>query len=99
MSRFVIVDITNPRSTPLELQATVPEYMIPFVPFIGRGEQPFAMFRDLWIKHRQWVLDPICYPSVDRLIEVFDTEIIMPAQVRFAELLALKAEKVRFKEI
>jgi hypothetical protein len=32
MSCFVIADITNPRSAPLELQATVPDYMIPFVP-------------------------------------------------------------------
>ena len=45
LSRFVIVDITNPRSAPLELQATVPEYMIPFVPIIQEGEEPFAMFR------------------------------------------------------
>ena len=99
LSRFVIADITNPKSTPLELQATVPEYMIPFVPILEHGEQPFAMFRDLWIKHRQWVLDPIRYPSVDRLIEVLDTEIIKPAQVKFAELLAMKAEEVRIKDI
>ena len=92
LSRFVIADITNPRSAPLELQATVPEYMIPFVPILERGEEPFAMFRDLWIKHREWVLDPIRYPSVDRLIEVLDAEIVKPAQVRFAELLARKAE-------
>jgi hypothetical protein len=44
LSHFVIVDITNPRSAPLELQATVPEYMIPFVPIIEKGEEPFAMF-------------------------------------------------------
>src|SRR5215472_14760753 len=30
LSRFVIVDVTNPRSTPLELQAAVPDYMVPF---------------------------------------------------------------------
>jgi hypothetical protein len=30
LSKFVIVDITNPRSAPLELQATVPDYMVPF---------------------------------------------------------------------
>ena len=96
---FVIVDITNPRSAPLELQATVPEYMIPFVPIIEKGEEPFAMFTDLWIKHREWVLDPIRYPSVDRLIEVLDTKIVRPAQVRFAELLARKAEKLRVIDI
>jgi hypothetical protein len=44
---FVIADITNPRSAPLELQATVPDYMIPFVPIIAEGEEPFAMFVDL----------------------------------------------------
>ena len=99
LSRFVIADITNPRSAPLELQATVPEYMIPFVPILERGEKPFAMFRDLWIKHREWVLDPIRYSSVDRLIEVLDAEIVKPAQVRFAELLARKAEDLRIKDI
>jgi hypothetical protein len=35
MSRFVIADITNPRSNPLELQATVPECMVPFVPILA----------------------------------------------------------------
>jgi uncharacterized protein YjbI with pentapeptide repeats len=99
LSRFVIVDITNPRSAPLELQATVPEYMIPFVPIIEKGEEPFAMFTDLWIKHREWVLDPIRYPSVDRLIEVLDTEIVRPAQARFADLLVRKAEKLRVRDI
>src|SRR6266566_7635429 len=36
-----LVGITNPKSSPLELQATVPDYMIPFVPLIQAGEQPF----------------------------------------------------------
>ena len=52
LSRFVIADITNPRSAPLELQATVPEYMIPFVPILEKGEEPFAMFQDLGSSHR-----------------------------------------------
>ena len=86
LSRFVIADITNPRSAPLELQATVPEYMIPFVPILEKGEEPFTMFKDLWIKHRTWVLDPIRYPSVDRLIEMLDAEIVKPAEAKFAEL-------------
>jgi hypothetical protein len=44
---FVIADITNPRSATLELQATVPECMIPFVSILEKGEEPFAMPRDL----------------------------------------------------
>src|SRR5262249_49760816 len=101
MSRFVIADITNPRSAPLELQATVPECMVPFVPLLDRNEElePFAMLRDLQIGHPDRVLDVIRYPSVDRLIEVFDTEIITPAQARFADLLAWKAQGLRVKDI
>ena len=38
LSLFVIADITNPKSSPLELQATVPDYQIPFVPIIQEGE-------------------------------------------------------------
>jgi hypothetical protein len=99
LSRFVIVDITNPKSAPLELQATVPEYMIPFVPILEKGQEPFAMFRDLWIKHRAWVLDPIRYSSVDRLVQVLDTEIIEPAEARFIELLARKTEKLQVRDV
>jgi hypothetical protein len=39
-SKFVVVDITNPRSAPLELQATVPDYMVPFVPILEEGRNP-----------------------------------------------------------
>ncbi len=34
LSRFIIADITNPKSSPLELQATMPDYMVPYVPII-----------------------------------------------------------------
>ena len=39
MARFVIADITNPKSSPLELQATVPEIMVPFQPIIDAGRE------------------------------------------------------------
>src|SRR6516164_6286629 len=34
LSKFVIADVTNPKSTPLELQALVPQIMVPFQPII-----------------------------------------------------------------
>jgi hypothetical protein len=34
ISLFVIADLTSPRSVPLELRATIPNFMIPFVPII-----------------------------------------------------------------
>src|SRR5262249_50524202 len=95
MSKFVIVDITNPRSAPLELQATVPDYMVPFAPILEHGEQPFSMFVDLQNKY-DWVLQPVVgYTSVDRLIEVLEDKIVRPAEAKFNELLARRTKQLR----
>jgi hypothetical protein len=94
LSKFVVADVTNPKSTPLELQATVPELMIPFQPIIEEGEKPFAMLQDLWTKHRDWVFEPIYYSSVNALVGSLDEKIIRPAEARFAELLKRKAERM-----
>jgi uncharacterized protein YjbI with pentapeptide repeats len=99
LSKFVIADITNPKSSPLELQATVPEIMVPFRPIIEEGEKPFSMLTDLWIKHREWVFEPIYYSSLDALVGALDEKIIRPAEVRFAELLARKAEKMKGEHV
>lgn len=95
LSKFVIVDITNPRSAPLELQATVPDYMVPFAPILQQGEQPFSMFVDLQNKY-DWVLQPVVgYTSVDRLIEVLEDKIVRPAEAKFNELLARRTNQLR----
>jgi hypothetical protein len=99
LSRFVIADVSNPKSAPLELQATVPEIMIPFLPIIEEGEKPFAMLEDLWIKHRDWVFEPLHYSSLDALIGALDKEIIGPAEARFDELIVRKAEKMKGKHV
>jgi hypothetical protein len=99
LSHFVIVDITNPRSAPLELQATVPDYMVPFAPILQEGEQPFSMFVDLQNKY-DWVLQPVIgYPSVDRLIEVLEDKIVRPAQAKFNELLARRTNQLRVENV
>lgn len=94
MCIFIIADITKPRSVPLELQATVPNYMIPFVPIIKEGERPFEMFSDLWKKYRDWVLDPLYYDSVANLSRVLDKAVIEPAEQRRQVLQARKAQEL-----
>lgn len=87
MSRFVIADITGPKSTPLELQATVPDYKIPFLPIIQNEEKPFAMFFDLQRKY-DWVLDLIEYGSVSDLEQGFQKGILnraLEAEKKLAE--------------
>jgi hypothetical protein len=95
MSRFIIADITNPKSAPLELQATMPDYMIPFVPIIQYGEEPFSMFRDLKQKYGKWVMDVLVYGSEDELIDVFDAAVVQPALELATELVDVKAEDIK----
>lgn len=79
MSRFVIADITNPKSSPLELQALVPDYKIPFLTIIQKGETPFSMFSDL--QKYPWVLETMRYGSETELLEGFEQGILNRALV------------------
>lgn len=84
LSYFVIADITNPKSSPLELQATIPDYQIPFIPIIQEGEKPFSMMSDL---HKyNWVLDTISYNSIDSLLAGFEEGIIKQAREKHEEI-------------
>ena len=98
LSCFIIADITNPKSSPLELQATVPNYMIPFVPLLQEGEQPFAMFQDLKGKYN-WVLDLLVYDTPSNLIKGLERAVIKPALEKRDELLATKVQQLRTRHI
>ncbi len=98
LCRFIIADITNPRSSPLELQATVPNYMIPFVPIIQEGEKPFGMFQDLQRKY-DWVLEPLVYDTPSNLINVLEKAIVEPALVRHKELMAKKVARLSTRHV
>jgi len=57
------------------------------------------MLQDLWIKHREWDFEFLHYSSLDALVGALDEEIIRPAEVRFAELLTRKAEKMKGEHV
>jgi hypothetical protein len=99
LSRFIIADITNPKSSPLELQATMPDYMIPFVPIIHEDEKPFAMFQDLQHKYGEWVLDVLEYDSADNLIQFLEEAVVRPALDKSNQLILKKAEEIRTRHI
>lgn len=98
LSLFVIADITNPKSSPLELQATVPDYQIPFVLIIQDGEEPFSMFRDLPGKY-DWVLNPLKYSNIDNLLQGFKKAIIDRAWKKHCELHKKKVDKIEAQSI
>jgi hypothetical protein len=66
LSEFIVVDLSDPRSVPLELQATIPGLMIPVVPIIETGRTVFAMFQDLQRRYF-WVLPPVAYADKTEL--------------------------------
>ncbi len=98
MSLFVIADITNPKSSPLELQATIPDYMIPFAPIIQKGERPFAMFANLHNKY-PWVLDVRAYEDEAQLLAYLDEGIVKPALRKHNELLVQKNKALEIRGI
>ena len=90
LSRFVIADITNPRAVPLELQATVPDYMVPFVTILQRGQPAFAMFDDLPRKYH-WALPLLEYNTADTLLAAFEKKVVAPALRKAAKVRREKA--------
>jgi hypothetical protein len=94
MSRFIVADITAPKSVPQEAQLIVPNYMVPFVPLLEEGEPLLSMFEDLWKKHGKWVLEPLLYKSTEQLTRVFKKAVIDPANERLELLRVRKAEEM-----
>ena len=96
MSMFVIADVTNPKSTPLELEATAKQFKIPFIPIIDISvdPRPFAMLVDLQ-KSFHWVLPTLQYTSKEDLLddENLKTYIIDRAVAKREELRAAKSQE------
>jgi hypothetical protein len=84
-SRFVIADLTQPKSTPLESLLIVSQYMVPFAPIIHKQEPPFSMFRALRSKY-SWVLEPWRYNSKAHLVQRLHADVIAPCERAHAVL-------------
>jgi uncharacterized protein YjbI with pentapeptide repeats len=90
LSRFVIADITNPRSVPLDLQAAVPDYMVPFVTILQRGQPAFGMFDDLPRRYH-WALPLLEYKTADTLLAALEKKVVTPALRKAAKVRQEKA--------
>jgi uncharacterized protein YjbI with pentapeptide repeats len=88
LARFIIADISDPRSIPKELQVIVPTTIVPVQPILERGQREFGMFGDLRIY--DWVLPTYCYDGTEQLLASLVTGIIAPAERKAEELEARK---------
>ena len=96
MSMFVIADLTSPKSTHLELEATVKQFKIPYIPIIDISvdKYPFSMLVDLQ-KSFHWVLPTLKYESKEDLLdgENLKTYIIEPAFLKREQLREAKNQE------
>lgn len=93
MSLFVIVDVTSPKSTPLELEATAKQFKIPYLPILDTTVDsfPFAMLQDLQNQFH-WVLPTRGYQGKDHLMLNLD-KLIKLAMDKHTELRSQKANQ------
>jgi len=85
LARFIIADITEPRSIPQELQAIVPHLQVPVQPLILEGSTgEYAMFQDL--NKYPWVLPIHQYKDLNYLLDSLGENIIAPAEAKAHEL-------------
>lgn len=98
LSKFVIADLSQPKSSPLESHAIVPDFAIPFVPLIRKGERPFSMFGDLQRKY-YWVLPTVTYRNERDLVRHLERGIVEPAERMLAAIRRERAKPSRVRTI
>jgi uncharacterized protein YjbI with pentapeptide repeats len=67
LSKFLIVDLTDPKSTPYECRLTIPDLVVPVFPIIQQGQREFSMFEDLY--DYDWVIEGWEYRDIEHLRE------------------------------
>ena len=92
MSRFIIADITEPRSIPYELKHVVPLLpSVPVQPLVHRSDAEWAMFDDL--RSTGTILPTFTYNSLSDILHEFRENLIQPAERWLEKKAALPLEE------
>ncbi len=84
LSRFIIADLTDPSSIPLELETIIPTLPVPVQPLIEASKREFSMFHSLRRYH--WLLPIYPYSDLDTLLRELKDRVITPAEQKAQEL-------------
>jgi uncharacterized protein YjbI with pentapeptide repeats len=85
MSKFIIVDISDAKSVPQELQSIVPNLpSVPIQPILLSSQREYGMFEHF--KKYPWVLTPFLYDDHTCLIRAIREKVIFPAETRANKL-------------
>jgi hypothetical protein len=97
LSRFIIADFTDPRAVLEELPLIMQGLSIPLQPLVkmGTGRLP-STYYNLKTHHRDRILEPYCYDSMDDLLKDFQEKIIVPAEIKAVEI--MNEKRIFFEE-
>jgi len=85
LARFIIVDLTDPQSVPMELGLIVPNLpSVPVKPILQEGHEPWGMYDS--IKCYPWVLGLHYYSDVESLLNSIEEDVFGPAIAKVHEL-------------
>lgn len=84
LAKFIIADITSPRSIPQELATVIPGLAVPVQPLLESSELPYGMFADFSKYH--WVLPIHRYADQADLLASLEERVIRPAEMKAIEL-------------
>jgi len=85
LARFVIADITDPKSIPQELVSIVETLpSLPVQPVLELGSEPWGMFDH--IKRYPWVLELHRYRDLEDLLASLSEKVVLPAAAKAKEL-------------
>ena len=88
ISRFIVVDLTDPSSTPYEVGMIASNHIKPIQALFqpsAAAKSAFAMFPDL-VRRYHWVLPPYAYQDREQLLASLHTNVIEPAEQKIKEL-------------
>ena len=88
LSRFIIVDLTDPSSAPYEVGTIASNHIRPIQALFqpsDKAKRIFAMFPDL-VRRYHWVLPPYEYQDQESLLASFEAKVIEPAEQKAKEL-------------
>jgi hypothetical protein len=93
LARFVIADITEPKSIPQELSNIIPFLpSVPIMPLLQVSEREYGMYEH-FISY-PWVQPIYHYREVDELLNATQDHIIEPAERKVRELAIEKAKRL-----
>lgn len=85
LARFIVADITDPKSIPQELAEIVKALpSVPVKPILQEGFEPWSMFESVAV--HPWVLDLVWYRDLADLLDKLPTRVLRPAEEKAAEL-------------